>query len=162
MVLTLECKGCFGRGPLEDAACMGRALEALAAEDGIDTLIISGYCETQLQRPGMAVLERTGALAGDLQQLSLRDPPQGSRGCQRCPLRPGELFNSLHACIISDAPSFPSELRDRMARLMGMLPCSGPSCRQCLAATAEDLDLVSGSFVDLARFIVKQGFQIVV
>lgn len=162
MVLTLECKECSGKGPLEDAGCMGRALEALAAEKGVDALIISGPRETQLQRPGLAVLERTVELAVDLDQLSLREPPPDGRRCQRCPLRPGELFHSLHAGIMTDPASFPSAIRDRIARLVALFPSSGPSCRQCLEATAEDLDLVCESFVGLARFIVRQGFQIVV
>jgi hypothetical protein len=162
MVLTLECKGCGGKGPLADGSCMGRALEALAAENAVDTIIISGHLETQLQRPGMAVLERIVALAGDMHQLSLRDPPHGCRDRQRCALRPGELFAGLRACLLSDAASFPSALRDRLARMMALVQSSSQSCRPCLDGTAEDLDLLAESFGELARFIMKQGFQIVV
>jgi hypothetical protein len=162
LVLTLSCKDCPGKGPFSDSACLGRALEALSAESGVDTLIISGHVECQVQPEGMAVLDRLVLLAGDLQQLSLRDPPHGFRDCGRCALRPGELFSSLRSILLADVACFPVALRDRIACLLGLGQTAGQVCRQCLTATAEDLDLMSQSFEELARYIIKQGFQIVV
>ncbi len=162
LVLTLSCKECSGKGPFSDPACLGRALEALSAESGIDMLIVSGHVECQVQPDGMAVLDRLVLLAGDLHQLSLRDPPHGYRDCGRCALRPGELFNSLRSVLLADVAGFPPAVRDRIARLLGLGKTAGQVCRQCLTATAEDLDLMSQSFEELARYIIKQGFQIVV
>jgi hypothetical protein len=162
MVLTLACKECGGKGPFSDQNCLGRALEALSAESGADALMVSGHVESQLGADGMAVLRRLVLLAGDLRQLSLRDPPRGYRDCSRCPLRPGELFIALRAVLLSDLGGFPSAVRDGIARLLGTGRSAGEVCRQCLTATAEDLDLVTQSFEELARFTVKQGFQIVV
>jgi len=162
LVLTLACKECSGRGPLSDPACLGRALEALAAEDGVDTLIISGHIETQIQLAGMAVLGRLVVLAGDLRQLSMRDPPRDCRDRHRCALRPGELFEALRTSLLSDAASFPAVMRDRIARINGLVCTAGPACRECHDATGEDLDLIAQSFDELARYIIKQGFQIVV
>ncbi|MBM4250076.1 MAG: hypothetical protein FJ149_11780 [Euryarchaeota archaeon] len=162
LVLTLECKECGGRGPFSDPGCLGGALEVLSAESGVDSLIVSGHLECQLRPEGMAVLDRLVLLAGDLQQLSLRDPPRGYRDCGRCALRPAELFPSLRTVLLADAAGFPSALRDRIARLLATGRPAGEVCRQCLTATAEDLDLLSRSFEELARFIIKQGFQIVV
>jgi hypothetical protein len=162
LVLKLDCRECGGRGPFSDPACLGRALEALSAESGADALMVSGHVESQLGAEGMALLRRLVVLAGDLGQLSLRDPPRGYRDCSRCPLRPGELFPSLRAVLLADVAGFPAAVRDRIARLLGTGRSAGQVCRQCLTATAEDLDLVTQSFEELARFIVKQGFQIVV
>lgn len=162
LVLTLSCKDCCGKGPFSDPGCLGKALEALSAENGVDTLIVSGHVECQLQHDGMAVLDRLVLLAGDLHQLSLRDPPHGYRDCGRCALRPKELFSSLRSVLLADVASFPVALRDRIARLLGLGRDAGEVCRQCLTATAEDLDLMSLSFEELARYIIKQGFQIVV
>jgi len=162
LVLTLRCRECEGKGPFSDPGCLGRALEALSAESGVEALIVSGHIESQLQPEGMAVLDRLVLLAGDLRQLSLRDPPRGYRDCGRCALRPGELFMSLRSVLLADAAGFPAALRDRIARLLGLGQNAGEVCRQCLTATAEDLDLLSQSFEELARYIIKQGFQIVV
>jgi hypothetical protein len=162
LVLTLACRDCGGQGPFSDPACLGRALEALAAETGVDSLLVSGHVECQLQGEGMALLGRLVLLAGDLRQLSLRDPPRGTRDCGRCALRPGELFQSLRAVLLADAAGFPSSLRDRLARLLGAGAAAPETCRACHAATAEDLELVARSFEELARYIIKQGFQIVV
>jgi len=162
MVLILSCRECQGRGPFSDPACLGRALEALSAESGADALLVSGHVESQLGADGMALLRRLVLLASDLRQLSLRDPPRGYRDCSRCPLRPGELFPSLRAVLLSDPGAFPAAVRDAIARLLGTGRSAGLVCRQCLTATAEDLDLVTRSFEELARFTVKQGFQIVV
>lgn len=162
LVLTLSCKDCCGKGPFSDPACLGRALEALSAESGVDALIVSGHLESQVQPGGMAVLGQIARLAGEMQQLSLRDPPRESRDCGRCALRPAELFLSLRAVLLADVAGFPNALRDRIARLLGLDPSAGQVCRRCLAATAEDLDLLSHSFEELARYVIKQGFQIVV
>jgi hypothetical protein len=162
LVLELACRDCGGRGPFSDPACLGRALEALSTEVGVDSLLVSGHVECQLQSEGMALLGRLVILAGELRQLSLRDPPRGSRDCGRCALRPGELFTSLRAVLLADVAGFPAAVRDRIARLLGTGQTAGPVCRQCLAATAEDLDLITRSFEGLARYIIKQGFQIVV
>jgi len=69
---------------------------------------------------------------------------------------------SLRSVLLADAAGFPAALRDRIARLLGLGQNAGEVCRQCLTATAEDLDLLSQSFEELARYIIKQGFQIVV
>lgn len=162
LVLTLSCKECGGKGPFSDPGCLGRALEALSAESGVDSLIVSGHLECQLRPEGMAVLDRMVLLAGDLRQLSLRDPTRGCRDCSRCALRPGELFPSLRAVLLTDVAGFPAALRDRIARLLAMGQDAGQVCRRCLTATAEDLDMLSRAFEELARYIIKQGFQIVV
>jgi len=162
LVLTLSCKECSGKGPFSDPVCLGRALEALSDQNGVDALIVSGHIESQLQPEGMAVLDRLVILAQDLRQLSLRDPPRCLRECGKCALRPDELFPSLRSVLLADVAAFPGALRDRIARLLGLGQSAGPACRQCLTATAEDLDLMSQSFEELARYIIKQGFQIVV
>ena len=162
LVLTLECRDCGGRGPFSDPACLGRAMEALSAESGVDTLIASGPLESQLQPEGMALLGRMVVLAADLRQLSLRDPPRPLRECGRCALRPGELFSSLRSVLLADTAGFPAAVRDRIARLLGYGQTAQEACRRCLTATAEDLDLVTQSFEELARYMIKQGFQIVV
>ena len=162
LVLTIRCKECPGRGPFSDPECLGRTLEALSAESGVEALIVSGPIESQLRPEGMAVLDRLVLLAGDLRQLSERDPPRGFRDCGRCALRPGELFSSLRSVLLADAGAFPAAIRDRIARMLGLGQNAGEACRQCLTATAEDLDLMSRSFEELARYIIKQGFQIIV
>jgi hypothetical protein len=111
----------------------------------------------------MAVLDRLVILANDLNHLSLREPPAGSRDCARCGLYPHQLFTGLREVLLSDLAEFPGALKGGIARLLTAASApSGAACRQCLNDTGGDLAFAAESFEGLARFIMKQGFQIVV
>lgn len=163
LTLTFACKGCAQKGPVASPRCLQQALEALASEQGVDTIVMAGHIETQIQAGGMAVLDKLAILANDLNHLSMRQPPAGSRDCVRCGAHPGQLFNGLRTKLLSDPPEFPSAMKDALA---GVHQASGApfgaACGRCLADTSGDLAFVAESFEGLARFIMKQGFQIVV
>ena len=172
ITLTLSCKDCAGRSrpdgtvpssPLSDPRCLQNILEALAAEQGMDTLILAGHIETQVQAGGMQALERIVALAGDIAHLSMREPPAGHRDCGRCGLDPQKLFGELRQILLADLPAFPEALKGGLARVNAA--ASAPpdqACARCAADTSGDIAFTAEAFDGLARFIMKQGFQIVV
>jgi hypothetical protein len=172
LTLTLSCKDCTikarkdGAGlqsPLSDPRCLQNILEALAVEPDVDTLILAGHIETQLRTEGMQALERIAVLASDLAQLSLREPPAGSRDCQRCGIHPQRLFGDLQNALLADMPSFPDALKGGIARIQAAAAAPfDNACARCATDTSGDIAFAAESFEGLARFIMKQGYQIVV
>lgn len=163
LTLTFACKGCAHKGPVASSRCLHQALEAVASEQGVDTIVMAGHLETQIQAGGMAVLDRLAALANDLNQLSLRQPPAGSRDCARCGAHPGQLFAGLRTTLLSGPPDFPSALKGALVSVQQASGAPfGAACGRCLGDTSGDLVFIAESFEGLARFIMKQGFQIVV
>lgn len=163
LTMTFACKGCAQKGTVASPRCLRQALEALASEQGVDTIVMAGHLETQIQAGGMAVLDRLALLANDLDHLSLRQPPAGSRDCARCGAHPGELLAGLRTTLVSDPGEFPSAIKGALAGVQRASGAPfGAACGRCLADTSGDLAFVAESFEGLARFIMKQGFQIVV
>jgi hypothetical protein len=129
----------------------------------MDTLILAGHIETQLQTEGMQALERIVALANDLAHLSLREPPAASRDCGRCGIHPQRLFGELRSVLVADMPSFPDALKGGIARVQAAAAAPpDQACARCAGDTSGDIAFTAEAFEGLARFIMKQGFQIVV
>jgi hypothetical protein len=172
LTLTLSCKDCSLKArpdgsvpasPLSDPRCLRNLLEALAAEQGMDTLILAGHIETQLQAEGMEALERIVVLANDLAHLALREPPAGSRDCARCGLHPQRLFGELRNVLVADLSAFPEALKGGISRVQAAsVAPADRACAQCAQDTSGDIAFTAEAFEGLARFIMKQGFQIVV
>jgi hypothetical protein len=171
LTLTLSCRDCGGKDPdggagppypLSNPKCLRNILEALSAEQGVDTLILAGHIETQIQSAGMAVMEKIVVLGNDLNHLSLRDPPKGSRDCARCGLHPQELFQDLRSVLLSDLADFPKALKGGISRVIAAASSSDEACARCVGDTSGDLAFAAETFEGLARSLMKQGFQIVV
>jgi hypothetical protein len=155
--LVMECRAC-AKKPLEGPECIGRALEALAAEPGADSLVFAGRMETQVRPAGMAALMLLAGLANDLSHLASRE--DSSKECTRCRARPERLFGNMRSSLLADPSGFPGALRAAIQGLRS-LPDS-PPCRQCVADTSGDVSFLAERFEESVRAIVKQGFQIVV
>jgi len=172
LTLTISCRDCGGKGPesgagppnpLSGPQCLRNILEALSAEQGVDAIILAGHLETQIQSGGMVVLERIVVLGNDLNHLSLREPPEGSRDCTRCGLHPHRLFQDLRSVLLSDMADFPGALKGGISRVMAAAASpSGEACARCVGDTSGDLAFAAETFEGLARLLMKQGFQIVV
>ena len=164
LTLALSCRDCAGKAQLAQGHCLRGALEALAAEQGADSLVLAGQLETQVRSGGMAVLERLVLLANDLDHLSQREPPPGSRECARCTFAPRALFGGLRGVLLTDPPEFPGALKTGLSGVVASVTSgrSGAGCARCLGDTASDLGFAADSFEELVRLMMKQGFQIVV
>ena len=161
-----DCRGCkVGKGELEDAACLAGILEAWTSGIAPDSIVLSGTVERQYSGKALEVLVRMSALMAELDRLSKRGPPQGTsrdvaKRCAKCTMAPPKAFGGLGPMLGTDVVGFYKDLRDRAVRISDA-QFNDEVCAKCLAGTKDDMGFVLDRFEGFLRYVVKEGFSIV-
>lgn len=165
--LVADCRPCKdGKGDLEDASCLAGILEAWTSGMTPDSIVLSGTVEKQYSGKALEVLSRMAELMAELDRLSRRGPPVGdgakdvAKRCGKCILGPSKVFTDLPPLLRKDIVGFYKEFRDRAVKVSDA-QFNDALCVKCLASTKDDVGFVLDRFEGFLRFVVKEGFSIV-
>ena len=144
--LIVECKEApDSTADLRDPGCRAAVLRHLEHEFGIETIVLSHYVEKQYGARAMDILRRILAIVGLLDRLGSRAPTpkfpgltrkQVAAKCSACPFNPKTLFGSLRGRFVEDFAKFHAAFSRTTT---GLARYREPGCRDCTAATANDL-----------------------
>ena len=165
--LVIDCKDCDRTGILANSECLSNVLGLYMSEYNIDSIVLSGYIERQYSGNTIKLLEMMCSLAEAMDQLGTRNPVKehfldGEKsddpGCGTCDINPQNVFAQLRTQLVSDISEFyrafvhfaQSVERGREAR-----------CSQCLFHTGNDLVYLHNEMDTLRRYIIHEGFGIV-
>lgn len=168
--LVADCRSCKdGKGDLDDPVCLSGVLEGWTSGLGADSIVLSGTLETQYSSRTIEVLRRLADLHADLTRMAARAvPPAGKAGsmkeqrrrCGRCRLAPSAVFPDLAKGLVSDLEAFYEGFR-KVAVTVADASFNDRTCASCLEATKDDVAFVFERFEGFVRYIIKEGFSIV-
>jgi len=173
--MVAKCKECGGRSTLKEGYCLSGIINSFSKESGVDTIILSHFIETQYNNKAIELIRMMTSLAGELTQLANRDPTQGMddgmgnpipvspeqrRACEQCRFNPAFLYPSLRDAFVMDIEEFYRRLND-VVMDVGNSAGSVGICGNCISTTLGDLNYIYDKFEELVRYIVRQGYQIV-
>jgi hypothetical protein len=131
-----------------------------------DSIVLSGTVEKQYSGKALEVLSRMAELMAELERLSRRDPTavegakDAAKRCGKCILAPSKVFADLPVLLKKDMVGFYKEFRDRSVKVSDA-QFNEALCVKCLASTKDDTAFVLDRFEGFLRFVVKEGFSIV-
>jgi hypothetical protein len=163
LVLHMECRTCDrGRGSLNDGVCFNGVVGAIAEGMATDVILLSGRNETQYSGPTVEMVRMVSEMRRGLMRLSARRPEgQGKKGraCKECPADPDALFGDLSAELSKGVGPFYEALRWAAERVEGS-SFDGP-CTDCARSTMDDLHFLAVQYEDFVRFVLREGFSVV-
>ena len=163
--LTADCRGCKeGKADLEDQACFSGILVAWSSGISPDSIVLSGIVETQYSGKALEVFSRMSVLRVEIDRLARRGPPTQDRElakrCAKCNLAPTTVFSDLGPRLGKDMIGFYKEYRYRAVRASDA-QFNDKVCSECLDRTKDDMGFVVDRFEEFLRFVIKEGFKIV-
>lgn len=163
--LSADCRGCKeGKGDLEDPVCFAGILAAWSSGTSPDSIVLSGTVERQYSGKALEVFTRMSVLLVEIDRLSRRGPPEEdkelAKRCAKCALSPSKVFSDLGPRLGKDMVGFYKEYRDRAVKVSDA-KLNDKVCSKCLDRTKDDMGFVVERFEDFLRFVVKEGFKIV-
>ena len=166
--LVADCRGCKdGKGDLDDPACFLGILAAWGVGVVPDSIVLSGTVEAQYSGGAKEVFTRLAGLKAELERMSQR-PTAGEKAskeegkrCARCALAPSKVFNDLGQRMGPDMKGFYLLLRERAVKVSDA-SFNDHTCNKCLTATKDDMEFVWDRFEGVLRYVIKEGFQVVV
>jgi hypothetical protein len=163
--LMADCRGCKeGKGDLEDQTCFCGILGAWSSGITPDSIVLSGIVEKQYSGMALEIFSRMSVLLVEIDRLSRREPPiedkSRSKRCQKCDMAPSKVFSDLGPRLGKDMVGFYKEYRDRAVRVSDA-QFNDKVCSKCLDRTKDVMGFVVDRFEDFLRFVVKEGFKIV-
>jgi hypothetical protein len=163
--LTADCRGCKeGRADLEDKVCFSGILDAWGSGISPDSIVLSGIVETQYSGKALEVFSRMSVLLVEIDRLACRKPPtedkDHAKRCAKCDLAPSKVFSGLGPKLSKDMIGFYKEYRERAVRVCDS-KFNDTVCSKCLDMTKDDMGFVMDRFEEFLRFVIKEGFRIV-
>jgi hypothetical protein len=161
-----DCRNCKeGKADLEDKACFSGILAAWMGGMAPDSVVLSGTVETQYSGKALEVFNRMSSLGSELERLAHRGPPHGApkeqaKRCAKCNLSPAKMFKGLGPKLGSDLSEFYLEFRD-LAVKASDAEFHDTVCAKCLVLTRDDMGFILDRFEVFVRFVVKEGFKVV-
>ena len=167
--MKLKCKSCPGPHAIE-GECLSPLLSGFAREYNVRKITVSHYVEKQYYGHSITLLGKITGLAGEMENLALRDPIKEYFGrkaqkerkriaCTRCPLDPGKLFSKMQGLVMMDVVRFYDYLKAAARKIPGFKKRT-KQCSRCLEATTEDLHLAFDEYEKLAGFISANAYGI--
>lgn len=177
VTMIADCKECGGGGEpnLNNRTCLTGILNGLSQEYNVDSVILSHYTETKYADASMEILRMMVEIVHDLEQMSIREPfkeyfasdeeltssqkNQQKITCERCGLRPENLFDSLKKHFLGDLNLFYTELNNFSKQVEDNVE---DSCAKCMHATKSDLIYLFNKLENFRAYVIYKGFQIVI
>jgi hypothetical protein len=173
--LIADCKSCMGRADLKDPKCLSGVLNGLHQEYNVDSVILSHYIETKYTHDSMQVLGMMVEILQDLDQLAIRDPfgeifehnetispqikNQRKVSCEKCSLKPNNIFGKLRESFIRDMFIFYEDLKDISSQIQRN---RNEDCIECINGTQSDFLYLFNKLEKLRSFVIYKGFRIVI
>lgn len=158
--LVADCRSCEkGKADLDEDVCFGGILEAWGQGLGADTIVLSGTIETQYSGSAVELIDQMSGLLAELHRLSKKRHPK-DKLCERCKVSPSVIFGGLESGLKKDLSDFYMGYR-AVATKISDASFHDRACADCLASTKDDLNFFQARFEDLLRFIIREGFSIV-
>jgi hypothetical protein len=163
--LTADCRGCKeGKADLEDQTCFSGILGAWGTGISPDSIVLSGIVEKQYSGKTLEVFSRMSVMLVEIDRLSCRRPPtddkEQAKRCTKCNLAPAMVFSDLGPRLGKDMIGFYKEYRERAVRVSDS-QFNDTVCSKCLNMTKDDMGFVVDRFEEFLRFVIKEGFKIV-
>jgi hypothetical protein len=157
--VVFDCKGCAAESDLSSERCWRGVSASLGAYSDVDSIVLSGYTETEYSGPCLEALNKLRRAARAAQRLSSRAPPSGNKTCQSCRARPSSLFAPCAAALLSGPRSAQMAFivaSDTIARVDRSL-----ACKPCLESSTADLTFLWKELDGLCAELVRETFGIV-
>jgi len=163
--LTADCRGCKeGKADLEDQACFSGILAAWSSGISPDSIVLSGTVEKQYSGKALEVFSGMSVLMVEIERLSRRGPPTDAKDlvkrCAKCSMAPSKVFSDLGPKLGKDMVGFYKGYRDLAVRVSDA-QFNDKVCSKCLERTQDDMGFVVDRFEEFLRFVIKEGFKIV-
>jgi hypothetical protein len=169
--MAVKCKECKGKHSLTENTCLARFINAYAKETSIESVTLSHYVETEYYGHSIELLTRMVQFGNELDNLALRDPAaeyfdsttardQKRLRCNTCTLNPRRIFPQFKKVFLTDIMLFYSAFTN-VVNKVAQADYKSKQCQTCTDTTIEDLNYLYDSFTELARYIVRVGFNIV-
>ncbi len=167
--MIVHCKECPGAHSIKDDRCRAALIRALSQEYNINSITLSHHIETQYFGRSMELLSQMVYLINELDNLALRDPiddyfrderARKKHPCVTCGANPNRLFSELRKTFIRDLGEFFAQLKS-LPKDIKRIGEPTRYCRKCQETTIDDLTYTFDMFEELARFLVFEGFNIV-
>lgn len=161
----MDCRSCpRGKGTLNDGLCFGGVVDAFSEGMVTDAIVLSGRNETRYSGPSVEMVAMVAEMKRGLGRLILREPTAGKgraegNDCDGCSAEPSVLFGRLVSGLEKGVGPYYEELRAAAARLEAS--AVDDDCKQCTMAAMDDLHFLAVQYEDLVRFVVREGFSIV-
>ncbi|MEW5761474.1 MAG: hypothetical protein AB1779_11990 [Candidatus Thermoplasmatota archaeon] len=172
--MVAACKECGGKSSLKEEECFKKILNSFANEFGVDNVILSHYIQVQYHGGAIELMKKMLQISNELNHLSSREPTteyaaliknkgEQVKKCSKCSLYPQSLFLSLREAFITDIVKF-YELFQEKVREAGALYASQlpEPCRTCINVTGGDLGFLYNRFESVVKYIIKEGFSIII
>jgi len=159
LTVVFDCKGCPGESDLSSERCWRGVSASLGAYADVDSIVLSGYTETEYSGPGLEALATLRKAARTAQRLAARAPPAGNKACNICKARPSILFGPCAAALLSGPRSAQISFiaaSDAIARTERSL-----ACNPCLESSTADLTFLWKELDALSVELVRETFGIV-
>jgi len=130
-----------------------------------DSVVLSGTVETQYSGKALEVFNKMSSLSSELERLAHRGLPHGAtkdhtKQCTKCNLSPVRMFGGLGPKLGNDIGAFYLEFRDRAVKVSDA-ELHDTICAKCLVLTKDDMGFMLDRLEDFVRFVVKEGFKVV-
>lgn len=166
--LVADCRACKeGSGDLDDPACFLSILSAWGEGVAPDSIVLAGTIEAQYSGCAKEVFTRLASLMAELERVSRRQTAgekaskeEGKR-CAKCSMAPAKVFGDLSGKFGPDMKEFYMSLRERAVKVSDA-SFNDHTCNKCLTATKDDMGFIWDRFENVLRYIIKEGFQVVV
>lgn len=167
----MDCRNCSrGKGSLNDGTCFSAVVDAFADGMATDIIVLSGRNETCYSGPTVEMVAMVAEMRRGLERLSSRmlvtAEGKGSartgakdKDCNGCPAEPSTLFARLSSGLAKGVGPYYGELRGAAASIETSA-LVGP-CKECAKAAMDDLHFLAIQYETLVKFVVKEGFSVV-
>ena len=175
ITMIADCKECKGQANLPDSTCLSGILTGLYHEYNVISVILSHYIETKYTNDSMQMLRMMVEILQDFEQLSIREPyneyfkddeelssqskNQQKLVCEKCVLKPENIFMKLKKDFRSEIPVFYETLNSFSSEVGSN---TNDDCALCINTTQSDLMYLFSKLENLRSFVIYKGFQIVI
>lgn len=155
---------------MNDGVCFSAVVDAFADGMATDIIVLSGRNETCYSGPTVDMVAMVAEMRRGLGRLSNRtlgsEDGKGSaragakeKDCDGCPAEPSALLAGLSSGLEKGVGPYYGELRGAAARIEASALES--ACKECARATMDDLHFLAIQYETLVKFVVKEGFSVV-
>jgi hypothetical protein len=152
--MVFNCKECRGAHSLGENICLKGIVEGFSQEYNVDTITLSHYIESQYFGDSVELIRHIIKFGNEMDNLSMRDPIAEYFGA--LPSRDRKKLKTFSQDIIAFDTLFTNTLD-----LFERSEPGSEQCAKCTSTTVEDLSYVCDIYEKIGRFILRQGFRVI-
>jgi hypothetical protein len=148
--LLFDCRRCSQGKDLNDTVCLKRVISALADEQDVKEIVLSGDWESIYREGCVRALNAYAELVRTCKSSGLSS--QNGEWCRSCPNEPRRLISA-----IADRTPMPWDDLRRQAVSVTVRP----GCHACTASTASLMNRLEAIAKGIDKTVAKEAFRIV-